>query len=188
MINLLPPEAKNNLSFERIKRLVLTLWMFSMFFIFCFSLVLYSLKNYLDIQKNSYVLLLEEAGNRLLSSEFRDLGVKISQASKSLEEILSFYRQKTDFSEILAKLAYLVPKEAVLDGISLSVSETNKGQTEISLTGFASEREVLFSLKRNLEQDRHIQDVYFPPANWVKAKDINFVVSFKVSKNSLENE
>jgi len=189
MINLLPPEEKEKLYLEKKKRLVIILWLLVLFFLLCLILVLFSIKVFLQVQIQSQKTLLEEVGIGFKQSETRDFQKKINRINLRLEKLTSFYQQKIYFSDILEKISNTLPQGVYLTNLSITratMGEQKKTEKEggikISLSGFAPTVESLYEFRKNLEKENDFQNIYFPPANWVKLTDINFSISFAIEK------
>jgi len=75
-----------------------------------------------------------------------------------------------------------LPSNTYLTNFRLSTVMLKEKENElsISLSGFSPDRDVLMEFQKNLESEDMFQEVDFPPSNWVKPNDIDFLVSFKV--------
>ena len=174
MINLLPPEEKERLLLERRKTMVIIIWVAFLFFLFSFFLILILVNVYLQTQIISQKSILEEIERESQKAEIQNLLEKVNSANKNLEKLESFYKQKIYFIGILEKVSNTLPSG--LNLVSFSISPP-----KISLSGFALSRENLFEFKNNIEKESSFKDAYFPPANWVKPNNIDFVVTFDIS-------
>ena len=79
---------------------------------------------------------------------------------------------------VLEKIFKVLPPE-----IKLTAFSWKKSTDQISISGFSPNREVLFSLQKNLEGENQFIDkstISFPPQNWIKSSDIDFSVTFKL--------
>lgn len=184
MINLLPQKEKERLLLETKKRLVIIIWCLFCFFIFCFILVLISIKFYLQGQADSLKITLQEIKKGTEQSEIQSFQEKFNAFNISLTKLNSFYQQRFYFSEALEKTSKILPKEAYLTNISatFTVPKEESPYIQIILSGFIPNREDLFEFKKNLEKEKGVKDVSFPPANWIKPIDIDFSVMFKIIK------
>jgi len=185
MINLLPPEEKEKLLLEIRKRIAIIIWCLFLFFIFCFSLVLLSIKFYLQGQIDYQTITLQETENKMRQAEIKDLQEKFNSFNTALKKLNSFEQKKTYFSEILEKISGILPGGTYLTNISLIPSElADKNPCiQVMLSGFIPTRENLFEFKKILEKDTQIKEIYFPPINWVNPTDINFSITFKIPKD-----
>ena len=181
MINLLPPEEKQFLLLERKKRIVIIIWLLVLFFILYLVLILLPIKIYLQTQIISQRVLLEEIKKGSQQSEVRNLQEKITSINQTLTKLKTFYQEKIYFSAILEKVSKTLPRELYLTNLSIAFSAGKNSPINISLSGLSSTRESLFEFKKNLEKEVDFKDIYFPPANWVKPVNIDFLVNFKMN-------
>lgn len=179
MINLLPLSEKENILLGKKKNLITILWLLFLFFIFCIIFILFLLKTYLqiqlDIQKSA--LLMNE--KRFEQPEIQQFQGKINFINSTLIKLDKFYQKKTYITQVLEKISQLLPKSLTLLNISL---RGEGGGIKVAISGIAPARDDLFELRKNLMGEKNFQEVYFPLADWVKATNIDFSVSFKVLK------
>ena len=175
MINLLPPQQKEELLREEKWKLTLILGIISLIFFLCLSLILFSVKIYISGKLESQKILLEIEEKKFKTSEIQDFQKKITLLNQNLSKLDSFYQGQLDLTKILEKISTTLPP-----GIYLNSFSWQKENSQIGLSGFSSLRGNLFELKKNLEKEKDFEEIYFPPSNWVKPKDINFNVTFKV--------
>lgn len=181
MINLLPPLEKDRVLLKNKRRLIMILWILVLFSIFCFISVLLSIKLYIHEQVNSQRIVFNTAETEFEESGAQSLQKEINSVNLKLDKLNNFYQNKVYITEILEKISTTLPKGLHLNDLSSSVfSPNDEFGFRVSISGFASDREVLFDFKENLEKDKSFKEVYFPPINWVKPVDIDFVVTFKV--------
>lgn len=182
MINLLPSTEKEKIILEKKRKLIIILWILILFSIFCFALVLLSIKFYIYDQLKSQRVIFAEAEREFESSGAQDLQEKINSVNINLTKLDEFYQNKIYLIEILEEISNILPQRAYLTGFSTSIfrSEEESG-FKITLSGFALNREILFDFKENLEKSSNFKEIYFPPANWVEPTDIDFIVSFEAS-------
>ena len=182
MINLLPPVEKEELLLEKKKRITIILWLLVLFFLLCLILILFSVKIYLQIQAESQKTLLDEAREEFGQSEIQDFREEINSVNLTLTKLNSFYQQKTYFSKILERISGILPQGIYLTNFS-AVFGAEKGEyIEVSLSGLSPTADSLFEFKGNLEKESDFEDIYFPPSNWVKLIDINFLATFKIKQ------
>lgn len=180
MINLLPPIEKEKLFLEKKKRMVIILWFLVLFFVICLILILFSIKIYLQSQVKTQKTLLSQAqteSNRTEINEFRE---KVHLINSKLNQLDSFYQNKIYFSDILERISQTLSSDAYLNNLSLEKGTENK--IKVIVSGFSPTREILFEFKKNLEKEPGITGVSFPSANWVKATNIDFFVTFEISQ------
>ncbi len=185
MINLLPPEAKKEILMERKKKMVLLNWIFVLSLLILSVLAMYAILFYLQDRADSLEAWLEESS---LSSEKianqETLG-KIDSFNLSFEKLNAFYRQKVHISEVLEKIAKVLPENIYLKEFSVSPNLVDNSQSKkidslnVYISGFSLTREDLLLLESDMKS---FEKFNFPLTNLVKAADIDFYLTFKISK------
>jgi len=182
MINLLPPEEKERLLLKQKKKLTTILCFIGLFFFLALGIVLIPVNTYISKRVRYYNNVLKTKESVTEQQEIKSMQEKIKEANLSLKKLKAFYNQRFNYSELLEKIAGILPENIYLDDFSSVFTEPKeeKSYLRVSLSGLALTREDLFNLKRSLEKEEDFQEVHFPPGNWVEAKDINFSVNFKI--------
>lgn len=178
MINLLPPQEKEELVLQKYKRLVIVLGNMTLIILICLTLILFALKFYvlseIDLQKIN----LDLAQKKYEADDTNSLKQTISQYNELLIKIDNFYKKNILVSDILVDLLKIDrPKGLYFQDISIDRPQRNEASLvamKISINGFANTREDLSIFKENLEKNSQFKNVSFPPQNWVREKDINF--------------
>ncbi len=173
MINLLPLKEKTELLREETKKLIVIIGVVILISLISLILILFSVKSYIWGQAEAAKIILAGAQKEFKSSEFQDLQEKITLTNLSFSKLKSFYQQQSYFIETLERISNILPKTIYLYNLSLT-------KAQVSLSGFAPNRETLFEFKRTLEAQPCFQEVYFPPSSWIKPENIDFFVSFKI--------
>jgi len=173
MINLLPPVEKRKLLLEKNKRIVIILWVLVLFFLTCLTLILFSIKTYIQTQVKSQQYFLTETKKEKNQSEIENLQEEINSINSSLTKLSSFYQNGIYLSGILEKISKTLPKELYLTNLSIVFPH-------VSLFGFVPTTETLFEFKENLGKEPSFKEISFPPANWVDLTDIDFSVTFVI--------
>lgn len=176
MINLLPPEQKEELLEEEKLKLVLTLGIIILAFLVSLTLILFSIKISfladLEIQK----IYFEQKKKELENPRIQELTEKIKNYNLTISKLETFYQGQPDLTSILGKISQTLPQ-----GIYLTTLNFNPQISQFSLTGFSPNREILLRFKENLEKTEGLKEIYFSPASWIPAADINFSVNFKIN-------
>ena len=180
MINLLPPSEKEKLFLEKKKRMVIILWFLALFFVVCLIFILFSVKIYLQDQLKIQKTLLSQSQKEAGMIEIKDFKERVNLINEKLAALNSFYRKKLYFSEVLENVSFTLPQGLYLT--NLFFEKSKQSEVAVFLSGFSPTRELLFDFKQKLEEEPDFKEVSFPPANWVKSKNINFIVSFKICK------
>jgi len=179
MINLLPPQEKEELKQEESFKLVLILGILILIFLICLSLILFSIGISIGGQLAIEKALLSQKETEI--SHLRDLEKEIKNLNLTFSKLDSFYQKNPNFVKILE-----ITSKTLLPGTYLTsfnfnpLAKDKKYLGEVILNGYSPTREILLEFKKNLEQEELFQEVYFPPANWVEPTDINFTVNFKI--------
>ncbi len=175
MINLLPPQQKEELKREEKWKLTLILGIIFLVFLLYLFLIILSIKIYISGELASQKILLETKEKEFKTPEIQEFQKKITALNQNLFKLDSFYQNQPNLTKILEKISTTLPSGAYLTRLSWQ-----KETSQIELFGFTPLRESLFELKKNLEKEKDFEDIYFPSTNWVKPKEIDFYVTFKV--------
>lgn len=175
MINLLPPQEKEDLL--QMKRQKITIILGFMFFTFliCLSLVLFTLNIRLGSKISSENIFYGASKKELETDAAVNLQKELEYYNKNLSAVETFYKNSVSLSDILQRFAGILPGGVYLMSLSYS-----KDSSQFQLTGFAPTGEDLQAFKKSLEGQDDFYDISFPPSNWVKLADIIFKASFKV--------
>jgi len=181
MINLLPKSEKEFLQIEETKKLIVILGAVVLGSLICLILILFSVKIYISGQAESQRIILLEAEKEFKQSESQILQEKINWANLTFSQLSSFYQQKLNFTEVLEKISKTLPPGIYLTNLSLNplTGEQDFKAAQISLSGFAPDRETLFEFKKTLESEVNFKEIYFPPTNWIKPAEIDFNITLK---------
>jgi len=177
MINLLPPEQKEELFQEKRFKLVLILGIVILAFLVSLALILFSIKISLLADLEIQKIYFEQREKKLKSPGIRELEKKIKNYNLTLSKLETFYQGQLDLTSMLEKISQTLPQETYLTSLNF-----NPQISQFTLTGFSPDREKLLQLKENLEKTEGLKEIYFPPANWLQATDINFFINFKINK------
>jgi Tfp pilus assembly protein PilN len=177
MINLLPPQYKQELKKEENLKLVLILGIIFLIFLISLTLILLAIKIYIGEQVESLKFLIEKEREKSETRQNLELREKIEKTSQTISKLESFYEEKIYFSAILENIFQTIPEGVYLTSLTI-VEKENIAQ--ISLSGFAPTREILFELKNNLESKKQFSEINFPPQNWLKPTNIDFTATFKI--------
>ncbi|MDI6603242.1 MAG: PilN domain-containing protein [Patescibacteria group bacterium] len=177
MINLLPPTQQEELRQEERFKLVLNLGIIILAFLVSLTLILFSIKISLSTDLKIQKIYFEQRNKKMEGLEIQELEAKINNYNSTLSKLIVFYHDQLDLTSMLEKISQALPEE-----IYLTTLNFNPQISQISLTGFSPNREILLQFKENLEKTEGLEKIYFPPANWIPATDIDFSVNFKISR------
>jgi len=175
--NLLPPQNKAELFEEGVKNLIIILGILILIFLFSLTLILFGIQKYISWQVDSEKIRIDLEKKRVEDSEIQNLRTKIISANKTLSQLGSFYQEQKKLIEVFNKISEILPPQMYLTNFSYQ-KETN----QISISGFAPTREILFgNFKGELEQKFPEVD-FSAPQNWIKSTDIDFLIVIKIKK------
>lgn len=176
MINLLPQKEKKALLSEEQFRITLVLGTLFLIFLFSLASLLFSLKAYIKNQVSLERERVTQYQKEIEDREAQALKKKISDFNSDLSNSLPFFEEQVFLTNIFEEISPLLP-----EGSYLTSFFYQKERKEISLLGFAPTRDSLFELKKNFEKEDKIKDLNFPASNWIKSKDIEFNLSFRLA-------
>ncbi|MBZ9578291.1 PilN domain-containing protein [Patescibacteria group bacterium] len=171
MINLLPPKERENLIQEENWKLVLILGILFLSLLMCLILILLSIQIYNSGKIQSQKVIIEIGEKEFEDPETQNFRKKIILINQNFSKLNSFYQSQTNLIEILEKISGTFPEEIYLTSLSYQ-----KENLQISLSGYAPNREVLVGFKKNLEKE--FPDAHFSPQSWFEPTD--FQVNFKI--------
>jgi Tfp pilus assembly protein PilN len=175
MINLLPPNQKEELKQEENFKLALIWGIIISAFLVSLALILFSIKISLLADLDAQEFFIEQEEKKLESPEMQELKTEIKKYNLVLSKLETFYRSQPDLTSILAKISSAFPEETYLTSFSFD-SRTS----QVSLTGFSPNDEILLQFKENLEKTEGLKEIVFPDDTWLQDTDINFLVTFKI--------
>ena len=188
MINLLPPIEKEKLISQSNKKLTIVLGNMILISLVSLILVLFSLKFYILEQ-----LVLQRGNLNSLEKGYQDKDYieakeKMQKYNGNIINMYNFYKNQVYISDDLVLVSNIErPKGLYFKTINIE-SSSNK-DVNVKITGFSNTRENLQSFKDKLDNFQDIQssmkieEIYFPSYVWLKAKDIDFNLTFKIVKN-----
>lgn len=178
MINLLPPEEKEQLLFEKNKKLVIVLGNVAIISLVCLALVLFSLKFYTLGESIYQKVILENAEKKSKDPNFLYLERLLQKYNASLVTIDDFYKKEARVSDALKTISTIqIPQKVHLTDITIKRGADNK--INVSLFGVSDTRDTLQVFKDTIESNKKIEHIYFPPDNWIKPTNVNFYLTFE---------
>lgn len=173
MINLLPPQYKEELKREENFNLVFVLEILFLAFSISLALILFSIRIHLagliEEQKIFY-----DSKNKELS-QIKSVEAELNSINEKLVKVDSFYKEQFELPDFLERISKLLPP-----GIYLNSFSYEKQEKKINLSGFSPTVEFLLDFKDNLESQEDFKEVVFPPTVWLQLKNIDFNTSFKI--------
>jgi len=179
MINLLPQEEKKEIIQEENWKLIIILGTLVLIFFICLSLILFSIKTFVSGEVEAERILSRQKEKELENPQMQSLQQSLTTFNRTLFQLESFYGQQLNLSDILERISATVPSGIYLTDLSFS-NNYQKKEKICNLSGFSSTREKLLEFKDRLEKEGSFKEIYFPPSDWMKATNINFILSFKL--------
>ncbi len=179
MINLLPPQQKEELQQEENWKLVLILGVVILAFLISFVFILFSIKIFLSSQLEVQKIFLNQQKSQ--DPQLQKLEEEIINSNKIFSALNSFYQKEINLPEILEKIEKTLPATTTLTSFNFDHFSKEGYVAQISLSGYSPTREVLLEFKKNLENQKSFKEIYFQPEDWVTPTDINFSVNFKIT-------
>lgn len=187
MINLLPQKEKETLHAKQLEKLAIILGIIILTGLLCLYFVLLSVKLYVLGRAAWQKSVFESAQKETESEEFQNFQGIISQHNKDLSRANSFYENQAGIDEVLDVILKLPSFDGLyFTAISLDATQKDKDMVKAVISGFSDTRDNLTLLKKSIEEEEQINNVYFPPESWVNVKNINFNLTMDVLK--LKNE
>jgi len=177
MINLLPPLYQQDLRQEENRRLILILGILFLIFLISMTLILFSVKLFIQGKLESVNVMLDLEEKTLQTSEIQSLRERINSVNQNLSKLNAFYEKQISSISVLEKVFKTLPPE-----IYLSAFSWQKNTSQVAISGFSPNREVLFLFQKNLEESKEFSGIELPTQNWIKPVDIDFRVTFKIAK------
>ncbi|MBU0476723.1 PilN domain-containing protein [Patescibacteria group bacterium] len=175
MINLLPPQYKEELKQIANFKLVLVSGGLVLFFLIFTILALFLIRTQLLAKVEAEKTTIQVKEHQLEESELQDFREKVKTANRDILRLNSFYQGQHNLAKVLEKTSESFPS-----GLYLTSLSYQKNVSQVSLSGFSPTQEALFELKKNLEAKEDFAEVYFPLSNWINLTDINFYATLKV--------
>lgn len=180
MINLLPPQSKEELRKEENWKIVMILGINVLLVLVCFSLILYSINLFISGETRAQKILYQEREKEFQTPQMQSLQKNLTTFNLTLSQLDSFYGSQFSATEILEEISETIPSGIYLTNLSITPKSGKERLIECTLAGFSPTRETLLRFKENLEKKEGFEGVSFPPVSWVKQNDISFTVNFRI--------
>jgi len=196
MINLLPPNEKQELKLQEVQIKISVVFAYFLCCLAFLILVFFLLDYYIVLKTVEFDSAVLAKTKELESYEFQDFKETTTKVNQKLAMIQLFQQDEILISPFFEEIVSLAEQ-----GISFTSVTLTKGtrlvQTEdpdkvikevyaaVNLVGIAETREVLYSFKKILENQKHFSEVYFSPDSWTKSKNADFSVNFDIIHKSI---
>lgn len=179
MINLLPPEEKQNLLENKQLKIVLILGFVVFVFFVSLALIFASISVAISSKVAAQKILLGQKEQEFKTADTQDLKNKITQINQNLLKLDSFYRQKPSFVDFLEKISNFFPGGIYLNSLSINPVKKENNLFQVNLSGYASSVEEVIRFNDNLKKDGKISQIYFPGETWLEKQNFSFSVTFQ---------
>ncbi|MBL7156216.1 MAG: PilN domain-containing protein [Candidatus Pacebacteria bacterium] len=178
MINLLPPNEKQVILKNQQFNQVFILGILFLFFCLLLGLILFFIKT--DMQQKIVLQenLLHKEQRKVESLNIKNLEEEIRSLNTIFTRLEYFYKERYYLTSSFENLFKTVPKDLYF----INLSFNNKEVKKFSISGFSPNRQTLLEFKTNLESQKVFKEIYFPPSNWLKSENIDFIASFRINE------
>lgn len=146
MINLLPPDVKQNIIFARRNTSIRSWFIAILMGIVCVGIVVSSGQLYLRYTSDIYTKQLAAGQEQLRSQKLEDTQKEIQDVSSNLKLVVQVLSRAVLFSRLLGQIGSAIPSGAVLTNLSIS----NKVQGGIDLSFSATDYQTATQVQLNL--------------------------------------
>lgn len=175
-LNLLSDGLKKKI---KIRRIYIILKKIDYVLILALLVISISLLTAKIILKNYFNKVVEQT--TLVTKNSQGYNDKVREINSNINYLSQIQNDFTTWSEILKDIAERTPSNITLSSLKLS-----KDSKLIKIRGRAATREVLLSLKDNLENSPYIENVEFPLKNILEKENIDFEISANLVLPKLE--
>ncbi len=181
MINLLPPEEKQNLAADQQRKIIFILGLVVMIFFSALVLVLVSVNITVATQLKGENILLQNKESALNQGQVQEIRKEITQANNKMSDLGNFYKNKVSMSGFLSRLSGIFPKEIYLKSISINPLSSGPKDFQVIISGHATSIENVIDLNNKLKSETGFSQITFPQDTWFEKQDFDFDLTFKAS-------
>lgn len=180
-LNLLPPKQKEELEWEKNRRLAVFSAGVLFILLAFFALLLCSSILYINIQLEPIETAIEAERAREETQIVKNLEENTQAFIKTLRSLHEIQENGDDYASLLRELSVLPPKDVALATITI-IETTGKevvvGATRI--TGHAENRDQVIEFESAIKQNAHFGNLISPFSNKNKERDIDFIFTFDI--------
>jgi len=178
MINLIPQTEKENLSWQKDKKLSLLFGIAIFISLSCLGLVLLSVKYYILGISVAQKYTFEQAEIKYKTADFLAYKTLLENYNKNLSQIGLFFADQGRFSPALENFLKTEKPQGVY--FTELYLRRKGGKIEGRLLGTAESREKLVLFKKSIESNNIIKNPNFSPESWINSKDVDFNLTFEL--------
>jgi len=173
-LNLLPPKEKKDLELAEFSRLIASLAIWFLIFLIIFTLLLTSSYFSLSILLEEQKQLIGIRQSNPKTQDILEIEEKIKQTNQTIKQVYIKQKEIILWAPILEEMTKIVPS-----GIYLTNFFYQSNNNQITLIGWANQRENLLHFQKSLKESSSFKEVKAPLANLIKQKDIDFSFTLK---------
>lgn len=179
MINLLPPAEKEEILIKKNERLIISLGSVLLIPLICLIMLLFALKFYVLGEIISQEVVFGDIDKKYQTADFLSSKESIQKYNLLLVKINNFYKEEIYFSDALKAISEIKRSDGLyLNSIIIKKGDDNDG-FNVSISGVSNTRNNLLIFKSNIENDRRIKNINFPPDYLTKPVNITFNLIFE---------
>jgi cell division protein FtsB len=207
--NLLPPESREELKWEKINRSFVMHSAIIIAMVFVFILLLSIIQLYADVKLSDFKKAINLREENIRVQEVKEMEDEIKNFNEYLatidkiqknhlyfSQVISIFTENVPGSVQIARLNISQPEEKKNNAIQpkkTSIADTSSKKTEekkfqININGKAAKRDDLLSFKNALEKTSCFAKIYSPLSNLVEREDIDFSFVGDLNKEFLFKE
>ena len=175
MINLLPPQKKEEIKIENQLRIIILFGSRIIIALIILVLLAFSFNMYLKAQLSIRQALIQIEEKAIAPLEIEDIKKEIIEMNYLFSKINNFYKKQPNLTKILEQISFLLPS-----GVHLVNFSYKEMDSQIILNGWARDRKSFLEFKKSLERQENFINLYSPISNLVEPKDINFYLRFTI--------
>jgi len=175
MINLLPPQAKKELYWQRQLKIVVIIELLTIFCLLVLWLAFLVIK--VNIVTQQEIVKTTAKSEEPKIKQIDTIKKEINTINETLEKINQLYEEQISVSETLIKIASLLPQDAYLENFVFE--EKNK---QVQIVGKIRTLTSLNQFKELLKNEPSFKDVELSIGSYVPTKEIEFQAKFILKK------
>ncbi|MCX6719922.1 MAG: hypothetical protein NTV36_02335 [Candidatus Staskawiczbacteria bacterium] len=177
MINLLPPQSKEILLLDKVKKLAIILCTSALIVLVCLAMVLVMLNLQILVESSLQEHILNTTKEQTQTNDYNNYENLLTQFDKRLQLLKAYYNSHKNYSKLLEEISTdNNPGKILFSNIYLSPGDG--GIIKAKISGTSSSREALLAFKKKLEGTAFLANIYFSPESWINPQNINFSVTF----------
>ncbi|PIZ55820.1 hypothetical protein COY23_04110 [bacterium (Candidatus Torokbacteria) CG_4_10_14_0_2_um_filter_35_8] len=177
-LNLLPPEQKKELEFEKTYNFGISIVVIIFFLTGVVLAATFGIQ--LILETNNQVLNEEQIKStkeRVETEEYKTLTDNIENANKKIDFISELGKNQRSTYKLISEINRLLPSYISVTSITFDWKERT-----VSMSGKAKTREQFLLFKESLENSQKLKDIKSPLSNLEKEKDLTFQIEATIKE------